>query len=166
MNGIYFSAIGGQRNAQIIPKFEPTGSTVSDIFKLSFDSTRGTIESPRSVLTPLFLARGISTSASVSFDESLAAFLRTQNQRGGYRYDLVVADLKNQVGKTIESTGLGFSRPIVVGEDVLVREIFEDRYVIKRLNKFGAMLEPLFDISDASIEALEPFNLKVDTGSR
>jgi hypothetical protein len=57
LNGIYFSAIGGQRNAQIIPKFEPTGSTVSDIFKLPFDSTRGTIESPRSVLTPLFLAR-------------------------------------------------------------------------------------------------------------
>lgn len=163
---IYFSAMGGQRNEKIIPKFEPLGSTASDIFKLPLDATSGTIEAPQSVLAPLFLSLGRSTWASVAPDGSMAAFLRTQNNLGGYRYDLVAMNLGSQVSQTIESTGLGFSRPIVVGKAVLVKEIFEDRYTIKRLLGFGTALELLLDISDASIEALEPFNLKVDTGSR
>jgi hypothetical protein len=162
-SSIYFSAMGPRRDKPIIPKFAPLASNDSDIFKLPFDAVRGAIEVPAGTLAPLFLSGGRSTWASVAHDESMAAFLRTQNRVGGYRYDLVVTDLNTQASKLLESTGLGFSRPIVIDRTVIVREIFDDRYVIERLSPHESSTKALAEIPDASISSFESIEIKVET---
>ncbi len=165
-SSIYFSAMGPRRDRQIIPKFAPSASADSDIFKLPFDAARGSVELPQGVLKPQFLASGRSIAASVAPAESMAAFLRTENRVGGYRYDLVVMDLKTQASKLIESTGLGFSRPTVIGQAVMAREIFDDRYVIGRLLSNDASIKPLAEVTDAFIASIEPTEIRLVTEAR
>jgi hypothetical protein len=162
-NGIYFSAAGPRRGKEVIPKFTPLASVDSDIFKLPFDEKQkqSRIEFPKSTLTPLFLSRGRSTAASIARDESMAALLRTQNRKGGYRYDLVVVDMKTQGETTIESTGLGFSRPVIVDEAVIAREVFDDRYVIGRIRPGDASMKPLAEVTDPSMASMESIEIRI-----
>jgi hypothetical protein len=165
-SSIYFSAIGPRRGKEIIPKFAPLASVDSDIFKLSFAVGEARIELPKDQLTPLFLARGRSTAASIARDQSVAAFLRTESRRGGYRYDLVVVDLKTQRENLIESTGLGFSRPAVVDQTIVAREIFDDRYVISRLRLGDSFAEPIAELTDASIAVAGLTEIRIETEGR
>lgn len=157
--GVYFSAMGSRVNRKIIPKYAPIASTYSDIFKLPFDEARA-IQLPKA-LPPLFLEKGRSTASQVAPDESLAALLRTQFRRGGFRYDLVVIDLTTQKSSLIESTGLGFSRPAVVDQKVIAREIFEDRYAIREVAAGEVQTRTIVEIADNSIAAAEPTEIRV-----
>jgi hypothetical protein len=159
---VYFSAMGSSSGRDVIPKFEPVAMNYSDIFRLPFDAVHGTAQAPDRQLIPLFVSGGRSTAASVAPDESIAAFLETRNQIGGYRYDVTVVDSKSGGSKSIESTGRGFSRPAVVNGAVLVREIFDDRYVVGRVTPGNSKMEPLVEITDASIAATEITEIKVE----
>jgi hypothetical protein len=161
---VYFSAMGPRPDKQVIPKFEPVAMNTSDIFKLSFDALHGTVQVPDRQLAPLFNWGGRSTAASVAQNESIAAFLSTRNQVGGYRYDLVVADLRNGGIRTIESTGRGFSRPVLIDGVVLVKEIFDDRYVIGRLAWNDFKIVPLVEVNDSAISATEITEIKIENG--
>ena len=162
-SSIYFSAMGPLRDKKIIPKFAPLAAADSDIFKLPFDVSGGAVELPQSPLTPLFLSAGRSVAASVAPDESMAALLRTKNNVGGYRYDLVVMDLKTGGTKLIESTGLGFSRPEVLDRTVTTREIFNDRYVVGRLLWNDESIKPLVEVTDALIASTQPTEIRRET---
>jgi hypothetical protein len=157
---VYFSAEGPRFDKPVIPKTIPLAPERSDIFKLPFDPTRAEIKAPVSILRPLFVSGGIATWSSVAPDGSLIAFLRTRTDIGAYRYDVVIVDQKSQTSRLLESSGLGFSRPVVAGGNVFVRDILDDRYVIKMI----APNEPaktLVEIPDASIDRSESQELKI-----
>jgi hypothetical protein len=161
---VYFSAMGSGSGKEIIPKFGPVAMNYSDIFRLSFDAVHGSVQPPDRQLAPIFISGGRSTAANVAPDESIAAFLSTRNQVGGYRYDLVVTDLRSGGSRTVESTGRGFSRPAVVDGAVLVREIFDDRYVIGRLASSDSKIVPLVEVNDSSISTTETTEIKIENG--
>jgi len=157
---VYFSAQGPRFDRPFIPKTVPLAPERSDIFKLPFDPARAEIKAPASVLEPLFVSGGISTWSSVAPDGSLIAFLRTRSNIGAYRYDIVIVDQKNRTTRLLESSGSGFSRPVIAGGNVFVRDILDDRYVIKMI----APNEPpktLVEIPEASIERSESLEIKI-----
>ena len=153
-NEVYFSAEGPRFDRPVIPKTIPLASERSDIFKLPFDPARAEIKAPVGMLKPLFVSGGIATWSSVAPDGSLIAFLRTRTDIGGYRYDVVIVDQKSQTIRLFESSGLGFSRPVIAGGNVFVRDILDDRYVIKMIEP-NEPAKTLLEIPDASIDGLE-----------
>jgi|1185.fasta_scaffold29792_1 hypothetical protein len=158
---IFFSAMG-PRDKQTIPKFAPLASSDSDIFRLTFNPAQCLVEQAAATLTPLFLGNGRSTAATVAGDETIAALLRTETRVGGYRYDLVIMDLLAQGSRVFESSGLGFSRPALVDRTVVVREIFDDRYVISRLPLGDPTIKPIAEITDASIASTQVIEIQVE----
>ena len=100
------------------------------------------------------LQEGYAFAAKVSDDESISALIRTTTNwpsGGGYRYDLVVQNLKTGVSRTLlPSSRLGFSRPVFVGNTVLVSEIFDYKYIITRIAD-DLSSQSVLEIWDASI---------------
>jgi Tol biopolymer transport system component len=161
-NEIYFSALGSPRDKPVIPKYEPNANQQSNIFRLPFDPEKGTIETPSETMTPLFASAGIATQPSVSADGTLIAFLRTRTGINPYRYDLVIADRITRGERLIESSGMGFSRPVVIGHDVYASVTKEDRVLI-RVDRPGApSMKLLAEFSDASVAATQTVELKIE----
>jgi hypothetical protein len=103
-NNVYFSGMGPRSDKPVIPKYKALQRPMSNIYRLPIDRTSGAISLPDVQLKPVFLQEGHTSSASVSADESLAALIRTttNSPSGGYRYDLVVQDLRTGASRTIE----------------------------------------------------------------
>jgi hypothetical protein len=150
---VYFHGYGPQRAGPMIPQPEPDRRPNSDVFRLPL--TSGSVDLPEVQLTPVFRDEGYTTSGKVSADESLAALIRTSinwPNGGGYRYDLIIQDLQTGASRTIPPTDrLGFSRPIFVGDALFVSEIFDNKYIIKRMLPGDSSLKQALEISDGSI---------------
>lgn len=127
---IYFSATGPFRDRPVIPKYKPDDAQQSDIFRLPFDSAKGTIELPSETMKPLFASAGIATRPTVSADGSLIAFLRTRTGIGAYHYNPVIADQNTHAERLIETSDIS-SRPVVIDHDVYVSETKDDRVLIR-----------------------------------
>lgn len=165
---IYFSALGPHPGKEVIPKFKPLENASSSIYRLPFDSRTDVVTVPDTQLSPLFVAaRSISNSPSVAFDETFAAFLRTDGYRkGGFRFDLVVQNLTTSASRLFESSGIGFSRPVVVGRTVVVNDLLDDRYVIKRLLPDTTSLKTEIEVTDDEIARLPATEIKIENESR
>jgi len=164
-NNVYFRGLGPRSDKAVIPKFEALQRPASDIYRLAVNKASGSISLPEVQLKPLFLQEGYTFAASVSADESLAALIRTTTNwsGGGYRYDLVIQDLRTGTNRTIEPTDrLGFSRPVFVGNALFVSEIFDDKYIIKKMLPGDASLRPALEISDGSIIHAPVIEVTVD----
>jgi hypothetical protein len=164
-NNVYFSGLGPRSDKPVIPKYTVLQRPMSDIYRLPIDRASGTISLPDVQLKPVFLQEGYTFSASVSGDDSLAALLRTTTNwtGGGYRYDLVIQDLRTGASRVIEPANrLSFSRPVFVGNAILVNEIFEYKYVIKRMLPGEASIQPVLEISDGSIIHAPVIEIAVD----
>jgi hypothetical protein len=150
---LYFHGFGPQKEKPVIPKPDADRRPASDIFRLPIAS--GSVGLPEVQLKPLFQDEGYTTSGKVSADGSLAALIRTTTNwpnAGGYRYDLVIQDLQTGASRTIPPTDrLGFSRPVFVGNALFVNEIFDNKYIIKRMLPGDTSLQPALEISDGSI---------------
>jgi Tol biopolymer transport system component len=159
---IYFSATGPSRDKPVIPKYEPDENQQSNIFRLPFDPERGTIDTPSEAIRPLFASAGIATRSSVSSDGSLTAFLRTRTGINPYHYDLVIADRNSHVERLIESSGMGFSRPVVIEHDVYASVTKEDRVLIRVDHPGDPSMKLIADLDDASVAAAETVELKIE----
>jgi hypothetical protein len=151
---VYFHGLGPRPGKPVIPKFD-LKRPASEIYRLPLDRASGLINLPEAQLQPLFLRDGYTYAAKVSDDESVAAIIRTTTNwsgGGGYRYDLVIQDLKTGTSFTISpSSRLGFSRPVFVGNTVLVNEIFDNKYIIRRVVPGDLSSQTVMEISDGSI---------------
>jgi hypothetical protein len=161
-NEIYFSATGPLRERPVIPKYDPSSNHQSDIFRLPFDPVTGTISAPSETMTPLFASAGIATRPSASADGSLIAFLRTRTGISPYRYDLVIADQSSHGERLIQSSGMGFSRPVIIGHDVYSSVTREDRVLIRVDRTNEPVMKLLADIDDASVASAETVELKIE----
>jgi hypothetical protein len=159
---IYFSAEGPARDRPVIPKYDPMGNRQSSIFRLPFDSTKGSIDIPSGTIAPLFAEPGIATRPSVAANGSLVAFLRTRTGINPYRYDLVIADQSLHSERTVSATGLGFSQPVVIGRDVYASVTKDDRVSILIDRPGEPSMKLLADIDDASIASTETIELKIE----
>jgi hypothetical protein len=159
---IYFSAEGPARDRLIIPKYQPMDDRQSSIYRLPFDSAKGTIDIPSGTIAPLFAESGIAMRPSVSSDGALIAFLRTRTGISPYRYDLVIADQTRHSERTVLATGLGFSRPVVIGHDVYAGVTRDDRVSILVDRPGEPSMKLLADIDDASIGVAETIELKIE----
>jgi hypothetical protein len=165
---IYFSALGPHPGKEVIPKYKPLEDASSSIYRLAFDSHTDVVTIPPTQLSPLFVAdRSESNSPSVAFDETFAAFLRADVYRkGGFRFDLVVQSLTTSASLLFESAGIGFSRPVVVGRTVVVNDLLDDRYIIKRLLPGKTSLQTEIEITDDEIARLPATEITVENESR
>jgi hypothetical protein len=151
---VYFHGAGPRPEKPVIPKFEPLQRPASEIYRVPLELASGLISLPHTQLKPQFLQEGYTFAAKVSEDESLSALIRTTTNwpsGGGYRYDLVIQNLKTGVSRTLlPSSRLGFSRPVFLGNTVLVSEIFDYKYIITRIAD-DLSSQSVLEISDASI---------------
>jgi hypothetical protein len=160
-DALYFSAAGSHPDRPVVPRANPLAKKTSDIFKLPFDPAEARITLPSQTMSPLFEIDGSSTLSSVSSDGSFVAFLNTDNHHAVYRYDLVLLNQKTKETRKIESTGTGFSRPVVVGDVAIAREVLSDRYLIKKFIRSAADEKLLAAIDDVTIDASEPLELSI-----
>ncbi|MEH2480307.1 Tol biopolymer transport system component [Nitrobacteraceae bacterium AZCC 2146] len=161
-NSIYFSGVGPRPEKPIIPKYEPDLNAQSDIFRLPFDHETGTLEAPPEMMTPLFAGSGIATRPSTSANGLLVAFLRTRTGISPYHYNLVIADRNEHTERLIETSGLGFSQPVVIGGDVYAAVTKDDRVLIQMVRPGEPDMKLLADITDASAAAAETIELKIE----
>jgi Tol biopolymer transport system component len=159
---IYFSATGPSRDRPVIPKYEPDANQQSNIFRLPFDPEKGAIDIPAETMTPLFASAGIATQSRVSGDGSLIAFLRTRTGINPYHYDLVIADQNSHGERLIESSGMGFSRPVVIDHDVYASITKEDRVLIRVDRPGEPSMKLIADIDDASTASADTVELKIE----
>jgi hypothetical protein len=168
-NNVYFHGVGPRPDKPVIPRFGALQRPASEIYRLPLDRASWLINLPKVQLKPLFLQEGYTYAAKVSADESLAALIRTTTNwpSGGFRYDLVIQDLQTGASRTIPpSDRLGFSRPVFVGNTVLVSEIFDNKYIIKRLVPGDPSIQPVLEISDGSIIHAPVIEIIVDAEAR
>jgi hypothetical protein len=155
---IYFSATGPSRDRPIIPKYDPDDNRQSNIFRLPFDPEKGTIDAPTGTMKPLFASSGIATQPTASADGTLVAFLRTRTGINPYRYNLVIADRDTHAERLIETSDIGFSRPVVIDHDVYA-SITKGTGVLIRVDRPGeAPMKLLADLDDASLPTQRPLN--------
>jgi hypothetical protein len=158
---LYFSAYGSGSQKPVIPKQDPSSNRQSSIFQLPFDAVKGFLSVPSTTLSPSFETSGIATRPNASADASLVAFLRTRTDIGAYRYDLVIADLKTGTERLITAPGRGFSRPVVIGDNIYVSFTNGDRVTIRRYGRGGVDMLSIAEIDDASVAAAEVVDLKI-----
>ena len=163
---LYFHGLGPRNDKPVIPRYIPDQRPASDIFRLSLDRSRsGSVVSPEVQLTPLFQDEGYTSSGKVAADETLAALIRTTTNWPslGYRYDLVIRDLHTGTSLTIPPTDhLGFSRPVFVGNTLFVNEIFDNKYIIKRMLPGDTSPQLALEITDGSINHAPVIQIRVD----
>ncbi|CAM5494275.1 hypothetical protein AFEL58S_03509 [Afipia felis] len=157
---IYFSGEAAPGNPALRPA-DPVAGVQSDIFRLPFDVTGGRLLEPVPPLAPLFVEAGRSTQSSVSANGDVVAFLRSAERRVYFRYDLVIADMRKNRNQAIEATEIGFSRPIVVDDGVIVSSIRSDRLAIKKFAFDASDMTPLIEIEDASVDKMDEIELLV-----
>jgi hypothetical protein len=61
-----------------------------------------------------------------------------------------------------EPAGLGFSRPVFVDKEIMVNELFDDRYIIKKILSDGASIRSVTEITDGSIIHTLPTEIVVE----
>jgi hypothetical protein len=160
-DSIYFSATGSRKDRPIIPKYDPDSNDQSNIFRLPFNPMTAAVEMPTEVMAPMFASTGIATRPSASTDGSLIAYLRTKTGINPYRYELVIADGNSHSERLIETSGLGFSQPVVIGHDVYASVTKSDRVSILVDRPGENPMTLLADIDDASAVAAETVELKI-----
>ena len=156
-NEIYFSAFGSPPQRPFIPRGDPSAPEASSIFRLPFDPAEGEVTAPTRLLEPLFVAPGIARALVASPDGSQMAFLRTTSL-GNYRFDLVIADMRSGKEHTITSVGMGYSTPVIVGNDVLAVDIIEGRSVIRMVTggeRDSKIVADIVDKAAANAEVVE-----------
>lgn len=158
---IYFSATGPLSERPVIPKYDPSSNHQSSIFRLPFDSATGNIASPSEMMTPLFASAGIATMPRASTDGSVIAFLRTRTGINPYQYELVIADQTTHDERLINTSGMGFSHPVVIGHDVYSSVTRDDRVLIRIDRQKQSEMTLLADIDDASVASAETVELKI-----
>jgi hypothetical protein len=166
---LYFHGLGPRNDKPVIPHYIPDQRPASDIFRLSLDRASGSLVSPEVQLTPLFQDEGYTSSGKVAADETLAALIRTTTNWPslGYRYDLVIQDLHKGTSLTIPPTDrLGFSRPVFVGNTLFVNEIFDNKYIIKRMLPGDTSPQLALEITDGSINHAPVIQIRVDDAVR
>jgi hypothetical protein len=146
----------------VIPEYDPDSNRQSNIFRLPFDPETGAISAPSEMLTPLFASAGIATRPSASADGSLIAFLRTRMGINPYHYELVIADQTGHGERLITSSGMGFSRPMIIGHDVYSSVTREDRMLIRVDRANEPVMKLLAEIDDASVASAETVELKIE----
>jgi hypothetical protein len=162
---LYFHGLGPRKDKPVIPHYIPDQRPASDIFRLPLDRVSSSVGLPEVQLKPLFQDEGYTPSGKVAADESLAALIRTaRNWPGlGYRYDLVIQDLQTGASLTIPPTDrLGFSRPVFVGNVLFVNEIFNNKYIIKRMLPGDTSPQLALEITDGSIIHAPVIQIVVD----
>jgi len=167
---VYFHGVGPRSGKPVIPKFEALQRPASEIYRLPLDRASGLINVLEAQLKPLFSQEGFTYAAKVSVDESLAALIRTTTNwpsGGGFRYDLVIQDLKTGASRTIlPSNHLGFSQPVFVGNTVLVNDIFDNKYIIRRVVPGDLSSQTVVEISDGSIIHASTVEVATDAEAR
>jgi Tol biopolymer transport system component len=158
---IYFAATGPLSARPVIPKYDPSSNHQSSIFRLPFDSATGNISSPSGMMSPLFASAGIATMPGASADGSVIAFLRTRTGINPYRYELVIADQATHIERLINTSGMGFSRPVIIGHDVYSSVTRDDRVQIRVDRPNEAEMALLADIDGASVASAETVELKI-----
>lgn len=109
-------------------------------------------------MKPLFASSGIATQPTASADGTLVAFLRTRTGINPYRYNLVIADRDTHAERLIETSDIGFSRPVVIDHDVYA-SITKGTGVLIRVDRPGeAPMKLLADLDDASLPTQRPLN--------
>ena len=129
------------------------------LFKVGFDSERKDIIDPQDLMRPLTLLSGASMLPSRSDQSAVFAFLHMGSL---IEYDLAID--RPRTGIVVnKKTGLGFSKPVVLGEDVLVNELLESEYVISAYRPDGRV-EVLDRLSrlPSDIEKLSRVSLSFD----
>jgi hypothetical protein len=164
---VYFHGMGPRSDKPVIPTFEALQRPASEIYRLPLDRASGLVSSPEAQLKPQFLQEGYTSDAKVSVEETFSALTRTTtNCCGRYRYDLVIQDLKTGASRTlVPSNDLGFSRPVFVGNAVLVNEIFDYKYIITRIAE-DLSSQSVLEIWDASIIHAPIVEIAIDVEAR
>lgn len=158
---IYFNGYGSPRKNPVIPRAEPLAKNQSEMFKLPFDETTGDIAAPQGILKPLFPNGGIAIRPSVGPDGFPFAFLQTRTDIGNYKYNVVLLDPDRWTSRVFETSGTGFSRPVVVGDKVIANDIGHSSRVIRMFTPGKIESQTLATIDDASISKLEAKELKI-----
>lgn len=143
---VYFSAL------RLIPEKQD-----SEIFSQEFDEKKKRFVEPQPLEPHFFLKGGKTTDVSCSDRCRLMAFLYLAG-----RYKLVIVR-SGAVPEVVETKALGMSKPTVVGDDVIVNELFENEYVVSayRLGRPSEVLERLPN-SPRDLEKLEAISLAFD----
>ena len=135
----------------------------SDIYVLEFDPSNATIRNKPAALAPRFAVAGYSTSPILSGDGKRVAFLNTNRQGSPWRYNIAVADIDGIVDGGFSVEGLAFSSGAIVGDTLLVNELFNDHYRIlsadlssRRTTGMGMRHSPEY------LGTIEPITLLVD----
>lgn len=158
---IYFNGIGPRRDHPFFPKFDAGPKERSDMFKLPFNEATGDIAAPQEVMKPLFSNGGIATRPSVGPAGYPFAFLQTRTDIGHYKLNVVILDPDRRTTRVFESSGTGFSRPVIVGDKVIANDIGHSSRMIKMFTPGKIESQTLVTISDASISALEAKELAI-----
>lgn len=103
------------------------------LFNVGFDLTRKDIVDLQDLMRPLTLLSGTSMFPSKSDQSAVLAFLHMGSL---VEYDLAIERPRTGIA-VHKRTGLGFSKPVVLGEDVLVNELLEGEYVISAYRPDG-----------------------------
>ena len=156
---IYFSGTGPRRGNPVITSYTNL-DTNSDIYRLPFDPVNASIELPKDPLAPLFVAPGLSTRVATSADETLVAFLRTRTD-GAYRYNLVIEDRVQHTSRLFETSGVGYSQPVIIGRDVYAAVTNGDKVSIQVVRDAGPNTELLAVITDASLAGIATTELTI-----
>jgi len=132
----------------------PTGSE-SEILAFDFDEKQKKLIVPAGPFRPLVFPKFRPTLSSCSEQCSVMAFLSL----GAAGYDLVISK-SGAVAEVIKKKGREISRPSIVGQDIVVNELFEKEYVISayRLGKSNEILDRL-PSSPQSLEELDAISL-------
>jgi hypothetical protein len=110
----------------------------SEIYSIPFDRDARRIGILPEPLAPLFLKDGLALNPAVASDGRKAAFLYSDKGRRGraknWLYDIELVNIDGSIEAHIDVSGTAFSRPVFVGETLLVNELFPDHYEVKLLD--------------------------------
>lgn len=162
MNEIYFKGLGSRRDNPVIPELNTLAKDKSEMFKLPFDKVTGNIAAPQEALKPLFSNGGYAIQPSVGPDGFPFAFLqaRTDNLEN-YKFNVVILGSDRLTTRVFESSGIGFSRPVVVGDEIIANDIEHSARVIKRFTPDKIESQTLATVRDSSISTLEAIEITI-----
>ncbi|XIA66269.1 hypothetical protein ACFIOY_09705 [Bradyrhizobium sp. TZ2] len=132
---VYFSAVGGNSESRAPSCLDVVKCDSSEIFGLNFEREAHSIRNPPHQLKPVFLVDGISAHPTISADGTRLVFLNTSREKFTYRYNLKVSRPNGDPLGTIELRGIAFSAGAFVGKDLLVNELFKDRYRVSAFDQ-------------------------------
>jgi hypothetical protein len=135
----------------------------SNIYVLEFDPSNATIPNKPAALAPRFAVAGYSTSPILSGDGKRVAFLNTNRKGSPWRYNIAVADIDGVVDGGFSVKGSAFSSGALVGDTLLVNELFDDHYRILSADLSSRRVTGMdFKHSPEYLRTIEPITLLVD----